>query len=78
MEGVPSLPLELTEEEIVRMTGCKRPGKQIEAFKALGIPTYRRPDNTVLVLRVHCLYPVGSPEREAIERPKLRPIQRKK
>lgn len=50
---------ELSEAEIVRMTGYRRPGKQIETLKSLGIPARRRPDNTVLVMRVHCLYPVG-------------------
>jgi hypothetical protein len=78
MESAHLLPLELTEEEIVRMTGYRRAGKQIETFESLGIPARRRPDNTVLVLRVHCLYPIDSPQREASDRPKLRSIPRKK
>lgn len=69
---------ELTDAEIIRMTGYRRPGKQIETLKSLGIPALRRQDNTVLVMRVHCIYPVGSPERAANDRPKLKPISRKK
>ncbi|WP_321814618.1 MULTISPECIES: DUF4224 domain-containing protein [unclassified Paraburkholderia] len=78
MAAVLDQPLELTEDEIVRMTGYRRAGKQIETFKELGIPARKRIDNTVLVLRVHCLYPVASPERTAHDKPKLKPIARKK
>jgi hypothetical protein len=78
MAAVLDQPIDLTEEEIVRMTGYRRPGKQMETLKALGIPARRRPDNSVLVMRVHCIYPVGSPERAANDRPKLKSISRKK
>ncbi|MDR3386858.1 MAG: DUF4224 domain-containing protein [Rudaea sp.] len=78
MAAVLDYPIELTDEELVRMTGYRRPGKQIETLKSLGIPALRRPDNTVLVMRVHCIYPVGSPERAANDRPKLKSISRKK
>ncbi|MPW16961.1 DUF4224 domain-containing protein [Paraburkholderia sp. CNPSo 3157] len=78
MAAVLDQPLELTETEIVRMTGYKRPTKQIESLKSLGIPARKRPDNSVLVLRVHCLYPIASPERIAADKPKLKPIARKK
>jgi hypothetical protein len=78
MAAVLDQPLELTETEIVRMTGYRRPGKQIETLKSLGIPARKRPDNSVLVLRVHCLYPAASPERIAADKPKLKPIARKK
>jgi hypothetical protein len=60
------------------MTGYRRPGKQIETLKSLGIPARKRPDNSVLVLRVHCMYPVASPERAAADKPKLKPVPRKK
>ncbi|MFP3644996.1 DUF4224 domain-containing protein [Paraburkholderia sp. SIMBA_054] len=60
------------------MTGYRRPGKQMETLKSLGIPARKRPDNSVLVLRVHCMYPVASPERAAADKPKLKPISRKK
>lgn|GEM_PF-1181460 len=78
MAAVLDQPLELTETELVRMTGYRRPGKQIETLKSLGIPARKRPDNSVLVLRVHCMYPVASPERAAADKPKLKPISRKK
>lgn len=78
MAAVLDQPLELTETEIVRMTGYKRPTRQIEMLKSLGIPARKRPDNSVLVMRVHCLYPVASPERAAADKPKLKPIPRKK
>jgi hypothetical protein len=68
----------LIETEIVRTTGYCHPGKQIETLTALGIPARRRPHNTVLVMRVRCIYPVGSPERAANDRPMLKPILRKK
>ncbi|WP_410857157.1 hypothetical protein [Paraburkholderia sp. SIMBA_054] len=50
----------------------------METLKSLGIPARKRPDNSVLVLRVHCMYPVASPERAAADKPKLKPISRKK
>ncbi|MFM0218235.1 DUF4224 domain-containing protein [Paraburkholderia caledonica] len=78
MAAVLDQQIDLTEEEIVRMTGYRRPGKQIETLKSLGIPARRRPDNSVLVMRVHCIYPVGAPERAANDRPKLKSISRKK
>ncbi|WP_454826086.1 DUF4224 domain-containing protein [Paraburkholderia xenovorans] len=78
MAAVLDQQIDLTEEEIVRMTGYRRPGKQIETLKSLGIPARRRPDNSVFVMRVHCLYPVGAPERAWNDRPKLKSISRKK
>jgi hypothetical protein len=77
MEAVLERTPELLEEEIVRITGYHRAGKQLETLKFLGIPACRRRDNTVLVLRVHLLYPVGA-GTPAQERPKLKPIIRKK
>lgn len=71
-------PLELTEQEIIRMTGYRQAIKQVETLTALGIPARKRPDNTVLVLRVHCLYPVAPVETPARDRPRLKPVTRKK
>lgn len=51
------------------MTDYRRPGKQIETLKSLGIPARKQPDNRVLVLRVHCMYPVASPDRAAAHKP---------
>ena len=42
MAAVLDRPIDLTEEEIGRMTGYRRPGKQMETLKALGIPLRRR------------------------------------
>jgi hypothetical protein len=57
MAAVLEVPLELTEGELERITGYKRPSKQIEVLKAFGIPARRRPDNSVLVMRMHCIAP---------------------
>ena len=48
-------PPELTEAELERITRYKRPSKQMEILKSLGIPARLRCDNTVLVLRMHLL-----------------------
>lgn len=45
--------LALPEPEVRELTGYCRPTKQLEVLKGLGIPARRRPDNTVLVLRMH-------------------------
>lgn len=50
--------LALPQEELRELTGYARPSKQLEALKSLGIPARRRPDNTVLVLRMHMIHPV--------------------
>ena len=62
-------PPELTEAELERITRYKRPSKQLEILKSLGIPARLRCDNTVLVLRMHVF------SREAAEVANL-PIKR--
>jgi uncharacterized protein DUF4224 len=51
-------PLELTKEELIRLTGYRIPRKQLEVMRSLGIPARIRPDNSVLVLRMHCQFPM--------------------
>jgi hypothetical protein len=48
---------ELEEWEIVRITRYRRPKKQVEMLKSLGVPAKLRCDNTVLVLRMHLMTP---------------------
>lgn len=57
MAAVLESPLELTDTELERITGYRRPSKQMEVLKSLGIPARRRPDNSVLVMRMHCIAP---------------------
>ncbi|WP_082054816.1 DUF4224 domain-containing protein [Cupriavidus basilensis] len=81
-----SPPLELTPQELVKMTGFKRAGKQMDVLQALGIPSRKRPDNTLLVLRMHCQYPCAPPPALAAAPssgmgsapPRLHKIQRKR
>ena len=63
-------PPELTEAELERITRYKRPSKQLEILKSLGIPARLRCDNTVLVLRMHVF------SREAAEVANI-PIKRR-
>jgi hypothetical protein len=42
----------LTEEELKEITGYSRPAFQMKCLKNLGIPARRRPDNTLIVLRM--------------------------
>ncbi|MBA5686170.1 DUF4224 domain-containing protein [Rugamonas apoptosis] len=50
--------LALTEDEVVEVTGYRRISRQMAILREFGIPCRRRPDNTVLVLRMHFLQPV--------------------
>lgn len=59
----------LTDEEIKEMTGYSRPAFQLRTLKELGIPARRRPDNSLLVMRMHCLTPVAL---QAVSGPKLK------
>lgn len=61
--------LALTQDEVVEVTGYRRVSRQLAILRELGIPCRRRPDNTVLVLRMHFLQPV---ERANPEPPRLR------
>jgi hypothetical protein len=49
--------LALPEQEVRELTGYERPSNQLKMLKSLGIPARRRPDNTVLVLRMHLMTP---------------------
>lgn len=62
-------PLELTAEELQRITGYRQSQKQIEVLRSLGVPALLRPDNTVLVLRMHMTHPAAM---AAERRPQLR------
>lgn len=65
-------PLILSEKELATITGYARPSNQLRVLQELGIPARRRPDNTVLVMRMHCLHPVTIKANE----PKLKPIRK--
>lgn len=60
---------ELTDEELQRITRYRRPTKQMQVLRDLGIPARLRPDNTVLVLRMHLVNPVSLTQPE---RPRLK------
>jgi hypothetical protein len=49
--------LTLSPAELKSVTGYAKPIFQLRVLKELGIPARRRPDNTVLVLRMHMLHP---------------------
>ena len=69
-------PITLTEEEIVAITGYHRAAYQLARLKEMGIPAHRRPDNTVVVLRV---YATTRPAAEAVpekQEPQLRLIRK--
>lgn len=61
--------LELTAEELQRITGYRRSQKQLEVLHSLGVPARLRPDNTVLVLRMHMTHPA---ELATERRPQLK------
>lgn len=52
--------LALSDIEIREITGYVRPSLQMEVLRSLGIPARRRPDNTVLVMRMHCIHPAAT------------------
>ncbi|QDD62683.1 DUF4224 domain-containing protein (plasmid) [Herbaspirillum seropedicae] len=69
-------PITLTEEEVVAITGYHRAAFQLRRLEEMGIPAHRRPDNTVMVLRV---YATTRPAAEAApekQEPKLRLIRK--
>jgi len=65
--------LALSEAEVKALTGYTRPAYQLKMLKGLGIPARKRPDNTVLVLRMHCLHPMRHAVNDA---PKLKSSRR--
>jgi hypothetical protein len=54
-------PLDLTYEEIKKITGYSRADCQLRVLEELHIPARRRRDNSVLVMRMHCQYPTTAP-----------------
>jgi hypothetical protein len=60
--------LELSEDEIVRITRFRRPKKQLEFLTDMGIPAKLRRDNTVCVLRMHMRYPTQQAANDAPKR----------
>ncbi|MRT27597.1 DUF4224 domain-containing protein [Herbaspirillum sp. CAH-3] len=69
-------PITLTEQEVVAITGYHRPAFQLRRLQEMGIPAHRRPDNTIMVLRV---YVTTRPEAAAApekQEPKLRLIRK--
>jgi hypothetical protein len=61
----------LSHDEIRELTGYVRPVFQMRILKDLGIPARRRPDNSVLVLRMHCWHPLAQPQKPN-DAPKLK------
>lgn len=55
----------LSEMELFKLTGYRLPHYQLKVLKSLGIPARRRPDNTVLVMRMHCMHPSTLPAADA-------------
>lgn len=70
-------PLYLSEQEIVDLTGYTVRSYQIRTFQQLGIPALRRPDGSVLVMKMHCHYPVPWIYSPLAEGPKPAAPQRK-
>ena len=64
--------LTLSPDELVKITGYTRASNQLRVLGELGIPARRRPDNSVLVMRMHCLHPVAM----VTNQPKLKPIRK--
>ena len=62
--------LTLSEEEIKEITGYVKSGYQLKVLAELGIPARKRVDNSISVLRMHCLYP--STNQTPINAPKLK------
>jgi hypothetical protein len=59
----------LSDAELTKLTGYRVPAYQMKVLKSLGIPARRRPDNSVLVMRMHCMHPATLPANDA---PKLK------
>jgi hypothetical protein len=61
--------LTLTKDELKNITGYSRARKQLEVMRQLGIPARLRPDNSVLVLRMHLNHPAT---QMTAEKPRLK------
>lgn len=60
-------PITLTDDEIKELTGYSSAAYQLRVLQELCIPARKRPDNSVLVLRMHCVAPAQ--QISAIGRP---------
>ncbi len=47
----------LSAEELYELTGYRRASNQLRVLKEMNIPARRRADNTVTVMRMHCIHP---------------------
>ena len=56
--------LALSPEEIKEITGYARPALQLRVLQSLGIPARKRPDNSILVMRMHCIHPATHVQHE--------------
>jgi Domain of unknown function (DUF4224) len=72
--------LTLTPEEIAEITGYKLVSKQLKVLKAMGLPAFRRPDNTVSLGRAHYeRYEIDKDaQAQTVEVPRLKPPRRKR
>jgi hypothetical protein len=61
----------LSNDEIRELTGYVSPKFQMRTLKDLGIPARRRPDNSVIVLRMHCVHPIEQQHKQS-EAPTLK------
>lgn len=69
-------PITLTEAEVVAITGYHRPKFQLQRLQEMGIPAHRRPDNTVMVLRVYATTRPAAAAAPEKQEPKLRLIRK--
>lgn len=76
MIQVENNPITLTEQEVVAITGYHRPAFQLRRLQEMGIPAHRRPDNTVMVLRVYATTRPTAAAAPAQPEPKLRLIRK--
>jgi hypothetical protein len=53
---MPVEPLNLTPEQLEAYTGKSRPKAQARVLEAIGVPYRRRPDGSLIVLRIHVDY----------------------
>ncbi|WDZ97931.1 DUF4224 domain-containing protein [Herbaspirillum sp. WKF16] len=68
--------LTLSEAEIIEITGYHRPKFQLQRLQEMGIPAHRRPDNTVMVLRVYATTRPATAAAPEKQEPKLRLIRK--
>jgi hypothetical protein len=62
--------LTLSAGELFELTGYRRASNQLRVLKEMNIPARRRPDNTVTVMRMHCIHPATV--RPQINAPQLK------